>query len=129
MAVTLGQGQATIYVDGEPVATGAVSIKPSDVRPVLNYLGRSQFLSDPFFTGYIDDVRIYNHALTADDVLAVMNGLKGDVNEDGTVDVADISTVISMMANGSTSQTADVNGDGKVDVADISTIITIMANR
>ncbi|MBR6320379.1 MAG: RICIN domain-containing protein [Prevotella sp.] len=129
VAVTLGQGQATIYVDGEPVATGAVSIKPSDVRPVLNYLGRSQFLSDPFFTGYIDDVRIYNHALTADDVLAVMNGLKGDVNEDGTVDVADISTVISMMANGSTSQTADVNGDGKVDVADISTIITIMANR
>ena len=49
----------------------------------------------------------------------------GDVNGDRTVDVADISTVISMIANGV--GTADVNGDGVTDVADISAIISIMA--
>ena len=56
----------------------------------------------------------------------------GDVNGDGTVDVADIASIISIMADsvGSSSPTADaadVNGDGTVDVADIATVISIMA--
>jgi len=54
--------------------------------------------------------------------------LKGDVNGDGSVDVADISSVISVMADNGQWSTADVNEDGTVDVADISAIITIMAN-
>ena len=53
--------------------------------------------------------------------------IKGDVNGDGTVDVADISAVISVMAGTSEYEAADVNTDGTVDVADISSIITIMA--
>ena len=53
--------------------------------------------------------------------------LNGDVNGDGTVDVADISTVITVMAGAMTSAAADVNGDGIVDVADISMVISIMA--
>ena len=57
--------------------------------------------------------------------------VKGDVNGDGTVDVADISGVISVMAGGMTVDvsSADVNGDGTVDVADISAVITIMAGK
>ena len=57
-------------------------------------------------------------------------GLKGDVNLDGSVDVADIATIISVMASGSAGDSpasADVNGDGTVDVADIATVISIMA--
>ena len=58
--------------------------------------------------------------------------ITGDVNNDGTVDVADISAIISVMAGASVpeasaSGTADVNGDGTVDVADVSAVITIMA--
>ena len=58
--------------------------------------------------------------------------IPGDVNNDGTVDVADISVIISVMAGASVpeasaSGTADVNGDGTVDVADVSAVITIMA--
>ena len=55
----------------------------------------------------------------------------GDVNGDGTVDVADIASVISVMASSENSgvAAADVNGDGKVDVADIATIISIMAKQ
>ena len=52
---------------------------------------------------------------------------KGDVNTDGSVDVADISAIISVMAGSATYDAADVNGDGSVDVADISSVITIMA--
>ena len=56
--------------------------------------------------------------------------LPGDVNIDGTVDVADISGIISHMAGTADyAPDADVNGDGTVDVADISNVITIMANN
>ncbi len=56
--------------------------------------------------------------------------IKGDVNSDGYVDVADVATIISFMAETIetiTLEKADVNGDGSVDVADISTILTLMA--
>lgn len=57
--------------------------------------------------------------------------LQGDVNSDFVVDVADIATVISVMAGTSSvsSATADVNLDGTVDVADIATIISKMAGN
>ena len=62
--------------------------------------------------------------------------IKGDVNGDGAVDVADISAIISCMAgeSGITNPlqqggSADVNEDGAVDVADISSVITIMASK
>ena len=56
--------------------------------------------------------------------------VKGDVNGDGVVDVADISSIITFMADGGNDEAktaADVNGDGTVDVADISNVISIMA--
>ena len=60
------------------------------------------------------------------------SAMPGDVNGDGTVDVADIAAVISVMANGSAGDppaSADVNGDGTVDVADIASVISIMAGN
>ena len=61
--------------------------------------------------------------------LASVTTTKGDVNGDGTVDVADISSIIRVMADGSeiADSLADVNADGTVDVADISAVINIMA--
>ena len=58
--------------------------------------------------------------------------IHGDVNGDGIVDVADIATLIDVMAGKGTAAliaVADVNGDTIVDVADIATIITIMAAK
>ena len=57
---------------------------------------------------------------------------QGDVNGDMTIDVADIATVIDVMAGGVgvdpvSARNADVNGDGTVDVADIAAVIDIMA--
>ena len=57
--------------------------------------------------------------------------LYGDVNADGTVDVADIASVISIMSGdatlGSVAYYADVNGDATFDVADIASVISIMS--
>ena len=55
--------------------------------------------------------------------------IPGDVNVNGTVDVADISAIISVMAGTEQYDNADVNQDGQVDVADISQVITIMAEQ
>jgi hypothetical protein len=66
---------------------------------------------------------------------AAATTVTGDVNGDGSVDVADIATIIDVMAgNGQSSMEgvlspADVNGDGSVDVADIATVIDIMAGN
>ena len=76
VALTIKSEEVALYVDGEQVAvTNAISISPSDIRPTMNYIGRSQSSSDPLFRGSIDDMRIYNYALTGDEVKAVM----GDV--------------------------------------------------
>ena len=55
------------------------------------------------------------------------DSVKGDVNADGKVDVADIASIIDVMASNGQSPSADVNNDGRVDVADIATVIDIMA--
>ena len=54
-------------------------------------------------------------------------GKKGDVNGDGSVDVADIACIIDVMAGTAVYETADVNDDKTVDVADIASVISIMA--
>lgn len=54
-------------------------------------------------------------------------GVKGDINGDGVVDIADVNACIDMIL-GLQQATAvgDVNGDGNVDVADMNAIIDIV---
>jgi len=71
-------------------------------------------------------------AWTSYSTITIKTQKQGDVNGDNTIDVADIATVIDVMAGGSEianplQQAADVNGDGTVDVADIAAIIDTMA--
>jgi hypothetical protein len=85
VVVTIAKGKTTIYIDGVVAASSSsITICPTDFLPVMNYLGRSQFISDPYFIGYLDDVRIYNYAVDAEEVQAMMNGelptsIKSDV--------------------------------------------------
>lgn len=68
VAVTLSATGASMYVNGKQVAeSNAITISPLDFKPVLNYIGRSQF-SDPLLNGRVDDFRVYNYALTADEI-------------------------------------------------------------
>ena len=80
VAVTLAQGKARLYVNGVlKDESNAFTISPLDFRPALNYIGRSQF-SDPLFNGYIDDFRVYNYALSANEIAGVP-GLLSDVED------------------------------------------------
>lgn len=56
--------------------------------------------------------------------------LKGDVNGDGEVNIADINVIVNIILGGrvdpSTMTRADVNGDGEVNIGDINAIINII---
>lgn len=75
VTLTLSAEGAVLYINGErAVSNTKVTIRPSDFRPVFNYIGRSQFSADPYFNGLVSDFRIYNYALTADEVMALQSG-------------------------------------------------------
>ena len=74
IAVTIDgdNGIAKIYINGELKATNEnLTIKPSDIQGVCNYIGRSQFINDPEMKGVIDDFRIYNYALTSEEIMSI----------------------------------------------------------
>ena len=56
-------------------------------------------------------------------------GSLGDLNGDGTVDIADAVSVLNIMAEDGFTAAADLNGDGKVDIADFVSILNIMAEQ
>ncbi|MBQ0069979.1 MAG: leucine-rich repeat protein, partial [Bacteroidales bacterium] len=57
----------------------------------------------------------------------------GDVNGDGTIDIADINSIISIIlesaTNASFGNRGDVNGNGEVDIADINACISIILEK
>jgi len=76
VAVTLGAAGAHLYKNGELVDESMdVALRPIDFKPVLNYIGRAQ-TEVPLFDGKMDDFRIYNYELTADEIAV----LASDVN-------------------------------------------------
>lgn len=75
IAVTLDDTGAAIYVDGNLKKKSAnITIRPDDFTPAICYIGASQFEADPLFDGTIDDIQIYNYALTADEIATVKSG-------------------------------------------------------
>ncbi|VBB48367.1 conserved hypothetical protein [uncultured Paludibacter sp.] len=80
IAVTLNGAGAKLYMDGELITESSnITINPLNFKPILNYIGRSQF-SDPLFKGYIDDFRIYNYALSAEEIKQI-SGIYNSVND------------------------------------------------
>ena len=53
-------------------------------------------------------------------------GVKGDVNCDGEVNIADVNAVIAMILSGKPEDSGDVNGDGEVNIADVNTVIDLI---
>ena len=78
VAVTLNGSEAVMYVNGQAVAVNAsVYALPSDVAGTQNFLGRSQFSSDPYFNGQMDSVQISSRTLPVEQITASSLGLSG----------------------------------------------------
>jgi hypothetical protein len=73
VAIVLGAGGGTLYINGASVATNAsLTLRPSDLGAATqDWVGRSQWTADPPFDGQIDDLRIYASALTAGQITTI----------------------------------------------------------
>jgi hypothetical protein len=63
-------GTVTLYKNGSQVATGTTAL-PSNIARINNYIGRSNWAADAWFQGRMDDVKIYNYALTPQEVQSI----------------------------------------------------------
>ncbi|NYF80268.1 LamG-like jellyroll fold domain-containing protein [Granulicella arctica] len=73
VAVTLSGRVGTLYVNGVAVGSNTdMFLAPFRIWDSnQNWIGRSQYSSNPYFNGKIDDFRIYRGALSADDVASL----------------------------------------------------------
>ena len=56
--------------------------------------------------------------------------LIGDVNGDGELSIADVTSLIDiLLSNGSSSSVADVNNDGEVSIGDVTALINILLRK
>lgn len=112
--------ELTLIVKGEPMV-----IQMSE-HPVITYTNNTLHIKTDAAVTDVPVSQISGGALPKTIV-------HGDVNGDFAVDVADISSIIDVMAGVMSdpvaTRGADVNGDGTVDVADIAATISIMAGE
>ena len=81
VAVTISGDTGKVYVDGQWYASNtSMTYDPIDVGAVLNYIGKSQFDTDPEFSGYIDDLKIYNYARTNEQIAQDYMAVTGDAS-------------------------------------------------
>ena len=69
--LTWSSDELKVYLNGRLAAQAQPHgrVAPTDLGNTgQNYLGRSQFETDPYFNGMLDEFRIYNRVLTASDV-------------------------------------------------------------
>lgn len=76
VAVVLDASGGTLYFDGAVAGTNSsMTLRPADLGSTANnYIGRSQFSIDPYLEGSVDEFRIYNRALSPDEIQALANG-------------------------------------------------------
>jgi sucrose-6-phosphate hydrolase SacC (GH32 family) len=75
VAVAIGEFDAVLYVNGKEAARSSTyNAEPRMLLDTaMNYLGRSSRNGHAFFDGKLDDFRIYNRALSPDEVAALVN--------------------------------------------------------
>lgn len=89
IALTISNDSIVLYINGEKKAlSNDITIRPSDFSPKFNYIGKSQFKNDANLKGDIDDFRIYNYALTADEIQQVI--------ENGTTNIEKPQTIVTV---------------------------------
>jgi hypothetical protein len=106
VAVSLNGNTGRLYVNGKMVAKNTgMTHDPINFRPALNYIGKSLDTANPYLNGMIDDLKIYNYALSNTEVAQEYIAVKGGWICD---------------AEGSDALVYDFNGDCRVDLLDFA---------
>lgn len=64
VAITRNGNTGRLYTNGVIAVTNTITIAPASFNPALNYLGESQYEADPLFNGRLDELFIFNYALS-----------------------------------------------------------------
>ena len=120
----LAPSESTLSASGKAVSSITVNL-PTDA-PLMVRINQTSGSSTAYC--YLDDVKIsYTDKWPA-------QGLPGDVNGDGEVNIADVNAVISVILSGGTDdadlfKAADVNGDGEVNISDVNALIQLIITK
>jgi hypothetical protein len=113
-----GSGDTKLYVNGTV----------EDNFTAIGYCGRGDISnryhrisnSGNTFNGTIDEVKIYNHTLTEEEILEHYNKIKADLNNDGYVDILDLGIIAGDFGKTTGfNPKADVVPNGEIDVFDV----------
>ena len=73
IAFTFDGANAYVYINGQMQAYGTNIPPMRIVTRTENYFGRSGSVTDGYSSSVLDDLRIYNQALSAAEILSIMN--------------------------------------------------------
>ena len=112
--------EGTISVASKSTLSATVPL-PTDERIMLRF---NQTSGSSKASIYLDDIKAYYQEVWP----AVP--LKGDVNGDEEINIADVNAAVDLILNGASDPgmlpNADVNGDGEINIADINMIIDLI---
>ncbi len=129
IAWTDNNGDAVLYIDGEPDPTDFSYTRPDMDFDTTTIGGILRGGPCCLFNGQIDDVQIYNYDLSAAEVRAIVEGMppeqqfkRGDANNDGGVNIADMIYMLNRLFGDGAAPTcleaAELNGDNAFNIAD-----------
>jgi len=122
VAVVVISGNMQLYLDSVMVISGPTSVILSDLGQTgSNWLGRSQYAADGYFNGSLDDFRIYDYPMSADEIVKTMRGdpllAWNAMPADGTIPDIRVALPLSWSAGEKASQ-HDVYFGTDADVVD-----------
>jgi len=123
VAATYDGTRASLYLDAQlqasVPASGDIQWGPAPYRGL--YVGAGwDGLSFSTFTGGIDDVRIYDYALSEEEIQCLYDGLPADFNEDWRIGLQDLRLWMRYWLAADPPDRYDFNHDRRIDLADLA---------
>ncbi|MBN2166615.1 MAG: hypothetical protein JW717_10090 [Marinilabiliaceae bacterium] len=141
IAVTLQGTTGILYLNGIEAGRNTITIRPADLgTTTANYIGDSQYTSDQFFGGSIDEFEIFNSALTPTEILSRWSTYPKALTDEYSAldlgDLSDVKTNISLptvlgtngvTASWTSSIPSVISNTGEVTIPEFDQTITLTA--
>ena len=137
IAIPMGSGKIVVYeTNYVPMENGKIFLNPivnisttetSITSLAFDYANNLYVASGGTETVSRYTIPSWNNNLAVTPGNGIGLGLKGDVNNDGNITIADGVAVLNAMAGQTVPGDADVNGDGEVTIADFVAVLNLMA--
>ncbi len=119
------EGYTAIYQNGELWLDSGLDEKDPLFEITEFFVGAGPFDDQRSYSGMIDDFGIWDTALSEEDIAKIyegtyFGGIRGDFNNDGVLDAADINDLTEQSASGNNDLAYDLNGDAAVNALDVT---------